>query len=185
MSTSAIKSVTSTLYGRSSPLLLQRLSMVALDSLSSLTCSLRRKVYKQHCSENVNKYFCGFFFSHQLNVFFHNKSFFFLVFQKLVFTRWTCLKKNFNASISCVFLTYIHPDYRNIDILIGVTHIKGKRSDCFMSFNLGYESILNKLSSPLSPRDCWHFWKTINTISSVWFWMFCFLIPHSIYNNML
>lgn len=155
ISTSPIKSVTSTLYGRSSPLLLQCLSMVALDSLNSLTCSLGRKVYKHHCGENANKYFRGFLFSPQLNVFFHNISFFFLVFQKLVFTRRTCLKKNFNASISCVFLTYIHPDYRNIDILIGVTHIKGKRSDCFMSLeNLGYESILSKLSSPLSPREC-------------------------------
>lgn len=67
-STSSINSFMSTLYGRS--VLFQTSSMGALDSLHSLTCSLGRKVYKQHCGENAKKILqcCVFFFNSQLNV---------------------------------------------------------------------------------------------------------------------
>lgn len=156
---------------------------MTLNCLNSLTSSLG-KVYKQHCGENAKKYLSFFFLLLLNEMFFPEQTILFPCVSKTTFHQMDfkfvmqgennyfhlliCPKKNFNESISCVFLTYtlivIHPDYCNIDLglLIGVTDIKGKRSDYFMSLeNLGHGNILSKLSCPSSPRDCCWFLKTI------------------------
>lgn len=179
-STSPIKSVISTLYGRSSALL-QSSSMMALDSVNNLICSLGRKVYKWHCGENAKKYLVLCFSSSIKSFFPEKKTFVFLVFQKLLFTRWTCFKKNFSASISCVFLTYIHPVLLKHWLTECSYSYKGKKK---WLFNVTFISQILKILK-FSPRECCHFLNTMNTVSSVWLWLFCFLIPHSIYNNTL